>query len=121
MYVGDLADRTLRAVASVMFWRAVVLTLMILPLITFGAEIRATPNDYLDSLTRLKPGDTLLLQPGRYERGLPIHHINGTEARPIVIGGNLGSALPLLIARPDSNTVSIVDSSYVTVRYLQLT
>ena len=47
-----------------------------------AATLPASPADYRDQLKRLKPGDELLLAPGRYREGLPLHRIAGTaEAR----------------------------------------
>jgi hypothetical protein len=79
----------------------------------------ATPSNYLALLRKLHPGDTLALSPGRYLEGLPIHHINGTAGNAIVIRGRR-DAITTLVARPDANTISIVNSSYVEVRDLLL-
>ncbi len=78
------------------------------------------PDNYRSLLRHLNPGDTLELQPGTYHDGLPIHRMVGEEGRPIVITGAEGRSRPLFIARPGHNTISILDSAYVTLRGLDL-
>jgi hypothetical protein len=85
-----------------------------------GSVYHAGPATYLDTLKSLQPGDTLLLRPGIYENGLPVHRLNGTRDGPIVIAGADAGPAPTFLARPGHNTVSIVDSSYVTIRGLEL-
>jgi hypothetical protein len=79
----------------------------------------ATPSDYLMLLRKLRPGDTLVLTPGHYREGLPLHNINGVAGSPIVIKGSR-DAPATFVARPKANTVSIVNSSHVEVRDLAL-
>lgn len=85
-----------------------------------GNVYHAGPATYLEMLGTLQPGDTLLLRQGTYENGLPIHHVNGTNGRPIVIAGAEAGHSPVFHAGSGRNTVSIVDSSYVTLRNLEL-
>lgn len=79
----------------------------------------ATPSDYLALLRKLRPGDTLALAPGRYREGLPLHDINGVAGSAIVIRGSR-DAPTTLVARPNANTISIVNSSHVEVHDLVL-
>ncbi len=83
-------------------------------------EHLGTPKNYRQLLRNLKPGDQLRLTSGVYRRGLPIHFLNGTKAAPIVIQGE-PTELPAHFVGPEGhNTVSIVNSSYVTIRDLVL-
>jgi len=68
----------------------------------------------------LVPGDTLQLRAGEYRQGLPVHHLNGRPGKPILITGPRRGKRAVLPGRPGSNTVSILDSSHVTIRNLVL-
>ena len=86
-----------------------------------SAEIlNATPADYLERLRQLQPGDTLLLAPGDYAGGLPVHRLGGEPQRPIVISGPEHGPRPVFHARAGHNTVSIVDAGHVAIRNLDL-
>jgi len=80
----------------------------------------ATPDNYLASLKKLAPGDHLQLLPGEYKQGLPIVYLHGTMQEPIVISGPANGPAAILIARPGHNTVSIINSSHVTLRNMEL-
>ena len=85
-----------------------------------AAEYQATPANYRALLAALVAGDTLMLAPGHYPNGLPVHGLKGTPDLPIVIEGP-GSGEPAVFhARPRANTVSIANSSYVTIRNLEV-
>lgn len=85
-----------------------------------GTTLTAGPADYLSRLKILQPGDHLRLMPGDYKGGLPIHHLHGRADAEIIISGPKGDGRPVFIARHRHNTVSIVNSSYVTLRNLDL-
>lgn len=85
-----------------------------------GTAYTATPDTYVALLRELAPGDRLTLSPGIYEHGLPIHGLNGTAQAPIVVTGPDDAQPAILLARAGRNTVSIVNSSHVTVRNLTL-
>jgi hypothetical protein len=85
-----------------------------------AATFHANPEDYLDTLKRLRPGDTLLLAAGEYRDGLPLHGMSGIAGKPIVISGPADKASAVFLARPGANTVSILNSKYLTVRHLVL-
>jgi hypothetical protein len=85
-----------------------------------ATELRATPADYRSRLGALRPGDVLWLEPGDYLRGLPVHGMEGTPEQPIVVRAADRAAPPRFLARPEANTVSIVDSAYVTIADLVL-
>jgi hypothetical protein len=80
------------------------------------AEVRdATPANYRALVRTLKPGDTLNLTAGRYP-GLWIAGLNGTAEAWITITG----AAAVIEGRPDSNTVEIENSSYVSIENLRI-
>jgi hypothetical protein len=79
----------------------------------------ATPASYLGLLRKLRPGDTLMLSPGRYLDGLPLHDINGAAGSAIVIRSSR-DAPATLVAQAGANTISIANSSHVEVRDLVL-
>jgi hypothetical protein len=85
-----------------------------------AVDVPATPADYLDKLAQLTPGDRLLLAPGEYENGLPLHGLHGTQAAPIVIESADPKDPAVLLGREGYNTVSLRDASYLTVRALRL-
>lgn len=80
----------------------------------------ATPSDYLVLLRKLQPGDTLVLAPGSYLNGLPVHGMVGLPGKPIVIRGPQSQPFARFVARPSANTVSILNSAYVEIRNLEL-
>ena len=85
-----------------------------------AVEHVGTPADYLGWLPRLRPGEVLRLEPGTYAGGLPIHSMHGEPGRPIVIAGPPGPLPAVFIARSGANTVSIKDSSHVSIRGVHL-
>ncbi len=85
-----------------------------------ATDYRANAHDYRDYLHRLQPGDRLLLDPGDYLQGLPLHNLSGHAGQPIVIGATEPREPPHFIARPGANTVSLVDVRYLVLRHLEL-
>jgi hypothetical protein len=85
-----------------------------------AATYIANPGNYLSRLRTLHPGDSLQLMSGDYRAGLPVHNLRGTPEAPITISGPEDGPRPVLIARPGHNTVSIINSSHVIVRNLDL-
>jgi hypothetical protein len=85
-----------------------------------AAVIDAGPEDYRQALAALQPGDILRLRPGVYREGLPLHRLSGTADEPIVVSGPAAGPPAVLMARAGHNTVSIVNTGYVTVRNLEL-
>lgn len=82
--------------------------------------IPATPDDYLAKLNTLEAGDTLLLAPGTYARGLPIRNLHGSADRPIVIRGPAAPAEAVLTGRDGHITISLIDASHLIIRDLVL-
>lgn len=85
-----------------------------------AADYRAGPQDYRAHLARLQAGDRLLLEPGDYERGLPLRDLAGEPGRPIVIEGPASGPPARFLARPGANTVSLVDVRHLVLRNLEL-
>lgn len=104
--------------------RALPATLALLSLFAAGlavpADIPAEPRTYRALLRQLQAGDTLLLAPGDYADGLPVHRLVGTAAAPIRIRAANPAVRPRFISRGDRNTVSIVDSAHVAISDLHL-
>ncbi|MEQ6340766.1 MAG: hypothetical protein M3A44_03720 [Gammaproteobacteria bacterium] len=106
-------------VITVPIWLALCASLV------FSLHIQAdvfegSPGNYRELLKGLKPGDTLLLAPGEYRQGLPVHNLSGEKESPIIISGPKSGPRPIFFASPERNTVSIVNASFVTIRNLEL-
>ena len=80
----------------------------------------ADPTDYHRLVKKLRPGDVLRLRAGQYARGLRIHELHGTAARPITIEGPADGEPAVLLGRPRRNVVSIKDASHIVVRNLEI-
>jgi hypothetical protein len=78
------------------------------------------PDNYLARIRVLEPGAVLRLMPGEYRNGLPVQYLRGTAQAPITIAGPETGPRAVFFARPTHNTVSIVNSSYVTLRNVDL-
>lgn len=85
-----------------------------------AADYRAGADDYREYLRRLQPGDRLLLDPGDYLQGLPLHNLSGAAGHPLVIEAANPTAPPRFIARPRANTVSLVNVRHLVLRHLEL-
>ena len=85
-----------------------------------ATDYRANAQDYRDYLRRLQPGDRVLLAPGDYLQGLPLHNLAGHGGQPIVIEAAEPDAPPRFLARPGANTVSLVDVRHLVLRNLEL-
>lgn len=62
----------------------------------------------------------MLLEPGDYRLGLPLHHLSGDADHPVVIEAADPTVPPRFIARPGANTVSLVDVRHLVLRHLRL-
>ncbi len=89
-----------------------------------GNVYHGDPTNYQQLLANLQPGDTLMLAAGTYDNaaspGLPVFGLHGTAAKPIVISGPASGPRAVLLGRSTHNTVRIADSSYVTIRNLEI-
>src|SRR5512139_107056 len=87
---------------------------------TAAADYNADNQNYRDYLHRLQAGDRLLLEPGDYRQGLPLHNLSGHAGQPIVIDASDPAAPPHFIARRGANTVSLIDVRHLVLRHLEL-
>jgi hypothetical protein len=85
-----------------------------------SATFIVNPDNYLARLRVLEPGANVRLMPGEYRNGLPVQYLRGTAEAPITIAGPETGPRAVFFARPGHNTVSIVNSSYVTIRNVDL-
>lgn len=85
-----------------------------------AAEVQADPSDYLQKLSALQPGDELLLAPGEYVGGLPLHGLHGKEKAPILIASADPDRPAVLLGAEGRNTVSLKDASHLVLRDLKL-
>ncbi len=102
--------------------RAVVFAgiLCLLSGVTSAADYRVSPDGYREQIQHLQPGDRLLLEPGDYLQGLPLHNLSGRIDQPIIVEAANRLAPPRFIARPGVNTVSLINVRYLVLRYLEL-
>ncbi len=81
--------------------------------------IHAKPSNYRDAIRRLRPGDTLELEAGKYP-GLPISGLNGKPDAWITIAGPPSPPEAIILGIPDHNTIEVVDSSYLAIENLRI-
>jgi hypothetical protein len=101
-------------------WSMLALSLLLVPVVASGRDVFGSPQDYLELLRQLGPGDRLLLRAGQYASGLPLHNLNGAPGAPIVVAGPVEPPGAVFQALDRANTVSILNASYVEVRNLEL-
>ena len=101
-------------------FRILLLGLLVAPVAAPGRDLLGSPEDYLQLLRQLKPGDRLLLRAGQYVSGLPVHGITGVAGNPIGVSGPAEPPAAVLVARAGANTISIANASYVELRSLEL-
>jgi hypothetical protein len=82
--------------------------------------LQANPSNYTSYVSRLLPGDRLLLAAGTYTQGLWLHNLNGQAGRCIVVEGPSTGSPALFLGSNNFNTVSLYNASYIAVRYLTL-
>jgi len=99
-----------------------VLSLLLAGLASAGgaADYHAGPEDYRAYLSRLAAGDRLILREGDYDRGLPLHKLEGRADAPIVVVGPASGPRARFLARPGANTLSLLDVRHVVIRNLEL-
>lgn len=84
-----------------------------------GRTLEASPDNYRTVMDTLMPGDTMQLQAGMYERGLPIR-FSGTAGNCIVIEGAPGGGRPMILGSNAFNLIEFRESSWVKVRGIDL-
>ena len=83
-----------------------------------AADIPADPSNIRTPLRSLKPGDTLILKPGKY----PPLYISGLNGRPdawITITGP-AEASAVISCERGYNTIEILNSSYIAIENLRI-
>lgn len=103
-------------------FRPLMLVAALLPMAqsAWAADLPADPSNYLERLTRLRPGDRLRLAAGTYRHGLPLHDLYGGPEQPIVIEGPGGESPAIFLGRSGANTVSLRRAGYLVIRNLVL-
>lgn len=82
---------------------------------TFSQPFRS----FSHSLSALKPGDTLLIQPGTYTQSLNIK-LNGTPSNYITIK-NASSQKPIITAQGQNRIPVVVNGSYINIQGIEAT
>ena len=103
-----------------LIWNVAILLFACYSLQCPANVISANSINYIEVLAHIMPGDTMLLQPGNYQRGLPIHRLQGEASQPITITGPENGPHPVFVARQGHNTISINNASYIVTRNLEL-
>jgi len=91
-----------------------IVTLLLPATTVCGRDVPAGPDNYRTLLSKLKPGDTLILAPGKYTRGMRIRGMHGKPGKPITIQG--AGAKTVMVARKGSNTIDLTDASWIVIR-----
>jgi len=85
-----------------------------------AADFLAGPDTYRSMLPKLRPGDRMLLAPGEYAAGLPLHGISGAPDAPIVIRGPSSGKPARFLARQGANTISLKNAAHIVIDSLEL-
>ena len=80
----------------------------------------AEPRTYLSLVSRLRPGDTLLLAAGVYRDGLPLHGLHGHPDGWITIRGPATGPPARFVARAGVHTVTFRNASYLVLDSLAI-
>jgi hypothetical protein len=81
------------------------------------AKTVGTRKELQDAIASAKPGDTIVLQPANYGKGLYIRNLNGTKNANITIGG---SATDPAIFQGGKEAIHLVDCNYVTLKNIKV-
>ena len=79
-------------------------------------ELTATPANIRQQVAALQPGDTLVLQPGKYPGGIWLKGLHGRQDAPITIRGQ--GPQTVLLGREGTNTVDLSDCQWLVLRDL---
>jgi hypothetical protein len=85
-----------------------------------AADYLVGVENYQHPLSRLQPGDRLLLRPGDYPGGLVLRGISGTPGHPVVIEAADAARPPRFTAQKGANTLSLANVRHLVVRNLEL-
>ena len=102
-----------------------LVALTLWPVAAFSADVDADPTNYRTMFDTVGPGDTLRLAPGEYRDCLTIRGKHGTDAQRIVIEGAdvFGGGVVFYGANCTgirNATIFIEDSSYLTIRNIEI-
>lgn len=102
-------------------WQAffVGLALLSLAASALASALSANPSNYRQLMRTLQPGDTMILAPGQYPP-LAITNLNGRRDAWITITGPSSGPPALIAGEAGSNTVEIMNSSYVAIESLRI-
>jgi len=100
--------------------RMVVLLIFLFPMAVPAESFVAGPDGYRERLGDLGPGDTLVLRPGTYRRGLPLHGLEGAPGEPITVRGPREGEPARILGRRGHNVVSLVDVGHVRIANLEI-
>ena len=79
-------------------------------------DLTATPANVRQQVAALQPGDTLVLQPGKYPGGIWLKGLYGRPDAPITIRGQ--SRQTVLLGTAGTNTVDLSDCQWLVLRDL---
>jgi hypothetical protein len=99
--------------------RRILLFLLLSSTAGAGEVKHATPETYRRLLTTLRPGDTLRLEAGVYDRGLPVTGCNGTPEAWITIEGPETGVAEIRQTQV-ANCVELRDSIHVALKRLAI-
>lgn len=99
-------------------WSA-ALALLSLTVSGRSATVTGNPSNYRQMMHILQPGDILMLAPGQYPP-LAITDLNGKPGAWITITGPSSGPPALIAGEAGSNTIEIVNSSYIAIEHLRI-
>ena len=102
-----------------MVLRCCLFFLLLATAVEAGELKSATPANYRRVLATLQPGDTLRLEAGVYERGLPVTDCNGTPDAWITIEGPANGTAEIRQTQV-ANCVELTNSSHVALKRLAI-
>lgn len=79
-------------------------------------DLTATPANLRQQIAALQPGDTLMLQPGKYPGGIWLKGLHGRPDAPITIRGQ--GPQTVLLGTAGTNTVDLSDCQWLVLRDL---
>lgn len=101
-------------------FRMVVLFVLLFPTAVPAETFVAGPEGYRERLGDLGPGDTLVLRPGTYRRGLPLHGLEGAPGEPITVRGPREGEPARILGRRGHNVVSLADVGHLRIAHLEI-
>ena len=75
-------------------------------------------SEFSQAIRELRPGTTLLLEPGTYSGGIYLRDIEGKDGRPVVIEGTDPNNPPVFAG--GSQAMHLANCSYITLRNIKV-